>query len=247
MNNQILAQTTNQVTMSSHEIVEFINDFRCEYAEKPTLIRHSDFMAKVSKVLGFLTSEKFRSSYIGGNGESRPCYVFPKREACLMAMSYSYELQAQIFDRMTAMEEALKAPKPTALSRMELIQLALEAEQENQALRGQISVLEPKAHALDALADSSNTYTIREVAKTLGVKEKHLVELLLNKRWLYRENSKHRRLCAYAQAIEKKVMVNKVTKLVSACDGDKAYTQARITAFGLTRLTAIVEKAGIAA
>jgi hypothetical protein len=31
-------------------------------------------------------------------------FVFPKREACLMAMSYSYELQAIIYDHMTAQE-----------------------------------------------------------------------------------------------------------------------------------------------
>lgn len=27
------------------------------------------------------------------NGQCYPLYVFPKREACLMAMSYSYDLQ----------------------------------------------------------------------------------------------------------------------------------------------------------
>ena len=99
---------TDQVTMSSLELVDYINDSR-KFDEKPVQLRHADFMAKVPKVLGLETSEKFRSSYLAGNGEHRPCYRFQKREACLMAMSYSYELQAQIFDRMTAMEEALKA------------------------------------------------------------------------------------------------------------------------------------------
>ena len=94
---------TDQVTMVSLELVDYINDSR-KFDEKPVQLRHADFMAKVPKVLGIETSEKFRSSYLAGNGEQRPCYRFPKREACLMAMSYSYELQARIFDRMTAME-----------------------------------------------------------------------------------------------------------------------------------------------
>ena len=109
----MLAQLQNdnnidQVTMVSLELVDYINDSR-KFDEKPVQLRHADFMAKVPKVLGVETSEKFRSSYLAGNGEQRPCYRFPKREACLMAMSYSYELQAQIFDRMTAMENHIAA------------------------------------------------------------------------------------------------------------------------------------------
>ena len=99
---------TDQVTMVSLELVDYINDSR-KFDEKPVQLRHADFMAKVPKVLGVETSEKFRSSYLAGNGEQRPCYRLPKREACLMAMSYSYELQAQIFDRMTAMENHIAA------------------------------------------------------------------------------------------------------------------------------------------
>ena len=99
---------TDQVTMVSLELVDYINDSR-KFDEKPVQLRHADFMAKVPKVLGIETSEKFRSSYLAGNGEQRPCYRFPTREACLMAMSYSYELQAQVFDRMTAMEQHIAA------------------------------------------------------------------------------------------------------------------------------------------
>ncbi len=62
-------------------------------------------MAKVLKVLGetapeFLGTVK-RPQPAGGVRDC-PGYRFPKREACLTAMSYSYELQAKVFDRMTA-------------------------------------------------------------------------------------------------------------------------------------------------
>ena len=104
----------NQVTMTSLEIVDFINTHRKESGDD-TVLRHDDFMRKVPKVLGEDGLRNFTDTYIHAqNGQSYPCYKFPKREACLMAMSYSYELQAMVFDRMTAMEEALKtiAPKP---------------------------------------------------------------------------------------------------------------------------------------
>ncbi|HCR9934317.1 TPA: phage antirepressor protein, partial [Acinetobacter baumannii] len=47
--------------MTSLEIVDFINEYRSENESHPVQLRHSDFMAKVPKVLGLELSEKFRS------------------------------------------------------------------------------------------------------------------------------------------------------------------------------------------
>lgn len=95
----------NQVTMTSLELVEFINSQREDSASE---LRHSDFLDKTVKVLGLEMSESFRSSYMDSMNRQKPCYRFPKREACLMAMSYSYDLQAKVFDRMTELEEQQK-------------------------------------------------------------------------------------------------------------------------------------------
>ena len=143
-----------------------------------------------------------------------------------------YELESQI-------------AKPVELSRMDLIQLAFAAEQENQVLKDHVAVLEPKAQVMDVIADTVNTYSIRDSAKTIGVQESKLIDFMLKKHWVYRENSRHRRLCAYAQRVEQKVMVNKVSQVVACHEGDKVFTQARITAYGLTRLTALVAAAGL--
>lgn len=95
------------VTMTSLELVDFINSTRKKGESE---LRHDHFMAKVPKVLGE-AAPKFRDSYTGKDNTSRTCYRFPKREACLMAMSYSYELQAKVFDRMTELEEEQQKPK----------------------------------------------------------------------------------------------------------------------------------------
>ena len=143
-----------------------------------------------------------------------------------------YELESQI-------------AKPVELSRMDLIQLALAAEQENQSLKDHVAVLEPKAQVMDVIADTVNTYSIRDSAKTIGIQESKLIDFMLKKHWVYRENSRHRRLCAYAQRVEQKVMINKVSQVIACHEGDKVFTQARITAYGLTRLTALVAAAGL--
>ena len=95
------ALTTANVTMTSIELVDFINSMR---KEDESELRHSHFLAKVPTVLGLEYSRIFGSTYIAENGKENPCYRLPKREACLLAMSYSYELQAKVFDRMTELE-----------------------------------------------------------------------------------------------------------------------------------------------
>lgn len=94
------------VSMSSLELVDFINSKRDK--SEPTLT-HKNLIAKVPRVLGADQSAKFSADYLDTRSRIQKCFVFPKREACLIAMSYSYELQALVFDRMTALEDRERA------------------------------------------------------------------------------------------------------------------------------------------
>jgi hypothetical protein len=123
--------------MTSLELVEFINADRKLRAEEAGAafpskgfaeLRHDDFLRKVPEVLSEEHARNFSAMFpvVIGNGATRQSkgYRFPKREACLMAMSYSYELQAKVFDRMTVLEAA---PSPTQAvpASVERLQLAL--------------------------------------------------------------------------------------------------------------------------
>ena len=106
MESQIV--TVNQtVTMTSLELVDYINN---EREESDSQLAHSDFMKKVPHVLGEKDAGNFSSIYKDSMNREKPCYRFPKREACLMAMSYSYDLQAKVFDKMTALEQQVAKP-----------------------------------------------------------------------------------------------------------------------------------------
>lgn len=178
---------TDQVTMVSLELVDYINDSR-KFDEKPVQLRHADFMAKVPKVLGLETSEKFRSSYLAGNGEQRPCYRFPKREACLMAMSYSYELQAQIFDRMTAMEEALKKPTLNLDDPAFLRQALLGYTEKVIELEQQVQLQAPKVAFVDKYVAGNGNKTFRQVTKLLGANERKFRDFLKKEKIMYKLN-----------------------------------------------------------
>lgn len=125
--------TISAPTMSSLEMVDYINVNRKAKAEaegfsfpckKYRKLSHKNFMPKVLKVLGE-TSAKFLADdiYVAGNGAqaTRQIYNFHKREACLMAMSYDYELQAQIFDYMTELERNINGDLVYTIQQMENI------------------------------------------------------------------------------------------------------------------------------
>ena len=110
--------------MTSLELVDFINAHREEAAVESgkgcVKLQHKHFLAKVPEVLGAETSAKFSADLPDSYGRLQPAYRFPKREACLMAMSYSYDIQAKVFDRMTALEEQLRiAPKARPVAAIE--------------------------------------------------------------------------------------------------------------------------------
>lgn len=122
----LFADATNApVTMTSLEIVAFINSEREKDAKQAgaafpskgfAKLEHDDFMRKVPDVIGE-AAPKFigTASYTVNNASRlRPIYFFPKREACLMAMSYSYAIQAAVYDHMTKLENLLLLSRVSA-------------------------------------------------------------------------------------------------------------------------------------
>lgn len=155
--------------MSSLEIVDFINEYRAKNDDQPIQLRHADFMAKVQKVLGEL-SENYRSVYKDASGRSLPCYVFYKREACLMAMSYSYELQALVFDRMTELENKLSKPQlPDFTNPVEAARAWADEVEAKLIAQKQLELAAPKVEYFDRVADVGNLMTASVVGKKIGM------------------------------------------------------------------------------
>lgn len=182
------------------------------------------------------------------NGQTYIEYMLPRDLVETLITGYSIRLRHAVLNRLRELEAKVAQPLvtlPNFANPAEAARAWAEQFEAKQVAEKQIAVLEPKAQVMDVIADTVNTYSIRDSAKTIGIQESKLIDFMLKKHWVYRENSRHRRLCAYAQRVDQKVMVNKVSKVVACEDGDKVFTQARITAFGLTRLTALVAAAGL--
>jgi len=234
--------TSATITMTSLELVDYINSQR---GEGESELRHRDFTAKVPKVLGEEMSEKFRTSLKDAYGRDQPGYRLPKREACLMAMSYSYDLQAKVFDRMTALEEQAAKPalNPANFSRLQLIELAMQAEQERLAiekeklvLEHQVEVLEPKANALDRIADADGTMNPTVAAKALQVQPKRLFDFLRENHWIYRRPGGSGNV-AYQDKIQAGYLTHKVTTVQREDGTEKVVEQVLVTGKGLAKLS----------
>lgn len=159
-----MIQIGEQITMSSIELVQFINNQRDVGAAE---LAHSDFLKKVLHVLG-PDAGKFSAVYKGGNGQDRPCYKFPKREACLMAMSYSYDLQAKVYDRMTALEHHHAPALPRTFAQA-LRQLA-DSEEAKEKLAMQLQAQAPAVAFVERYVEARSSKAISDVAKLLGAK-----------------------------------------------------------------------------
>ncbi len=191
--NQMTIHSGKSATMTSVELVSFINEIRKADAKAAgekfpskdfSRLRHEHFMAKVLKVLGD-TAPKFSGAafYTNGTGAKveRAIYNFPKREACLMAMSYSYDIQAKVFDKMTELESSSEKKQfEIPQTRAEALRLAADLEEQNSLLAEMVKDAAPKVDFYDAVVESECLISVRDAAKQLGTGERRLYELLRN-------------------------------------------------------------------
>lgn len=232
------------LTMSSREISELCDK------------RHDNVMRDIRIMLVELYGEggvlKFEGTHRNPqNGQEYPIFQLPKDLTLTLVAGYNVKLRKRIIDRWMALEES--ASKPRELSRLELLQIAIDseekriqAEQKNLLLEHKVAEQAPKVQALDRIATpSEGSFCIREAAKMLQVREKLLYQTLIERGWIYR-HPLGKAWLAYAPTLQKGLMEHKYS------DGEKQdgskwqSTQARVTARGLAKLALILSAASAA-
>lgn len=196
-NTTIITTNNTAITMTSLEIVDFINNHRKANGNN-TELRHDHFMTKVPEVLGEMNAPKFSGTQSYGNNNTRSIYNFPKREACLMAMSYSYDIQAEIYDRMTAMEQhilmlnrpsyMIEDPVERAKKWIEECNQKQEAETKLLEANLVIEVMQPTVDAYELIAGKKGSMCFQDAYKFLGgIKLKEMKKWLFDKKWMYKD------------------------------------------------------------
>ena len=141
--------------------------------------QHSDFMKKAKQVLGEGIGN-FSDTYIHPqNGQPYPYLLLPEREACLMAMSYSYELQAKVYDAWQALRNTNVQPQhviPQSYGQA----LRLAAEQTIKVEQQEVIILEHKQQA----TINAPKVTVTEAAKVIGFAKNGDLKKCIQKKWL---------------------------------------------------------------
>lgn len=206
-----------EVSMTSLELVEFINAHRsrqsAETGSKFALLMHKSFLGKVPEVLGEQASAKFIADLPDSYGRPRKGYSFPKRESCLMAMSYSYDLQAAVFDYMTALEERL-SQKVALPSYAEALRLYADQIEQTEVLRVENHQQAEKIASLESIFQAGMTPT--QFCKRLnGVNCQQVNNALLARKWIFNSERDEKRSVKFrvGSIARDKYLTEKVTNI----------------------------------
>ena len=124
---------------------------------------------------------------------------------------------------------------PSNLSRLQILTMAMEAEQKVQELSEQVGALQPKADALDRIATADGSTCITDAAKTLQVRPKDLFQWLQSHEWIYRRPG-GRGWLAYQNRIQQGLLEHKVTTVQRGDGSEKVVENVLVTPKGLARL-----------
>lgn len=200
--NQLTTVTEPAVpTMSSLEIVKYINDARkqlsVEVGNKYVEMLHKSFITKLEKHPA-INSAKFFAQYIDSTGRSLKCYNLPEREAKLMVMSESLVVQAQVYDHMKSLEEQVKKisvallpdfsdPYQAALAWAEQYKKTSEVTALLEVAKVDLAEAEPKVEFHDAVVAAKGVLTFGDAAKSLKIGRQKFINWLKDNKYIQRD------------------------------------------------------------
>ncbi|KTC33741.1 phage antirepressor protein [Pseudomonas sp. ABAC61] len=177
-------------TMSSVEIAELTGKL------------HKNVLADIRSMLAELEidSADFSAQYKDSTGRFLPCFNLNREMTDTLLTGYSAKMRLAVVRRWRELEAVIAQPRE--LSRMDLIQLAFEAEQARLQLTIQVEAQATKIHSLENLFKEGMTHT--QFCKGLnGVNVMQVGKYLESRSWLYNESKSGLRLRVASYARDK--------------------------------------------
>ena len=166
------------LTMSSREIADLVDS------------RHDSVKRTIERLVaqGVIESPPL-VDFKNINNVAGQEYVFSgeqgKRSSIIVVAQLSPEFTARLVDRWQELEAAQAKP-PAQLSRMEILELAMQAEQGRIEAEKKLALAAPKVAFVDKYVQATGLFTFREVAKLLKANEARFREFLLDQKIMYR-------------------------------------------------------------
>ena len=225
-----LATLPNSLTMSSMEIAELTGK------------QHAHVMRDIRTMLAELHGEGGISSFGDThtnpqNGQIYPVFQLPKRESLILVSGYNVQMRARIIDRWQELEAKVGAGG-TAIPQTlpEALRLAADLAEQKAHVEAKLALAEPKAEALDRIADANGAMNPTVAAKALQVQPKRLFDFLREHHWIYRRPGGSGNV-AYQDKIQAGYLTHKVTTVQREDGSEKVVEQVLVTGKGLAKLS----------
>ena len=203
-----------EATMSSREIADLTGS------------SHDNVMKTVRRLVaeGIVSGNETPYQHVQ-NGQTYYEFRLSFRDTMVVVSGYNADLRARIIDRWQELEA--KKPAPAELSRLQILEMAMESERERVALAAQVEAAKPAVEFVQRYADSTGTKGFRQVAKLLGANENLFREFLIEQKILYRLNGE---LTPHSQHIDAGRFC---VKAGTAQNSGHAFNSARFTPKGV--------------
>ena len=155
------------------------------------------------------------------------------------AMWISPAFHLKVIRAYDAMVTAPPVLNPANLSRLQLIELAMQAEHERLVIEAKLAIAAPKAEALDRIAAADGSLCLTDAAKELQVRPKDLIGYLSSHNWIYKRAGGASWI-AYQDRIQSGVLEHKSAVLIGPDGKERIRDQVRVTAKGLARLSELL-------
>ena len=214
MNQLMTMAQVATLTMSSREIAEVLG-------KQHSHIKVSAERLAEKGAIGTLAAREFTH-----NGNSYVEYLFNKRDSLVLVAQNCPEFTARIVDRWQELEA--QQARPAELSRMDILKLAMEAEQARIEAEEKLALAAPKVEFVERFVQSSSgSKGFREVCKLLKANEAEFRAFVMDRRIMYRLGGK---LTAYQCHID----AGRFEVRAGVTESEHAYTTTKFTAKGVS-------------
>ncbi len=203
---------------------------------------HRNVMRDIRQMLTVLHGEggvlSFEQSYLNEQNKEQPCFRLPKRETLILVSGYRIDLRAKIIDRWQELETqtAPKAISPANMSRLDLIKMAMVAEEERLLLECRVEAMMPQVAAFTTIAEKAEgSMCITNAAKYLQMQPKKLFAYLSAEKWIYRRVGGGGWV-AYQDKLQSGYLEHKITTVERSDGSEKIIENVLVTAKGLAKL-----------
>jgi len=136
-----------------------------------------------------ITDLSFEGSYIDSTGRTLPMFNLPKDLTTTLVSGYSIPMRHKIVQRWIELESAKPAFEiPTTL--VEALRLALEGAEKLEAAMVQVEAMKPAVEFVERYTGTSDTQTLSDIAKTLGMRVGVLTSALIDDGIVFRKGGK---------------------------------------------------------